>query len=69
MFGHRGRSPTTIGIKVILHMVSKELNKWCPSKLLDSSVNHLSLRATLCIKRCTPFIEIDDIGGELSTKI
>ena len=26
-------------------------------------------RATLCIKRCTPFMEIDDKGGEISTKI
>ena len=25
--------------------------------------------ANLCIKRCTPFIEIDDKGGEISTKI
>ena len=25
--------------------------------------------ATLCIKRCTPFMEIDDKGGEIKTKI
>ena len=25
--------------------------------------------ATLCIKRCTPFMEIDDKGGEVGTKI
>jgi hypothetical protein len=25
--------------------------------------------ATLCIKRCTPFAEIDDKGGEISIKI
>jgi hypothetical protein len=27
------------------------------------------LRATLCIKRCTPFMEINDKGGEIITKI
>ena len=26
-------------------------------------------RATLCIKWCTPFMEIDDKGGEIGTKI
>ena len=26
-------------------------------------------RATLYIKRCTPFMKIDDKGGEISTKI
>ena len=25
--------------------------------------------ATLCIKRCIPFMKIDDKGGEISTKI
>ena len=28
----------------------------------DSSVNHLSLSATLCIKRSIPFMEIADKG-------
>ena len=35
----------------------------------DSSVNHLSLEQPFCIKRCTPFMKIDDKGGEISTKI
>ena len=35
----------------------------------DSSVNHLSLGATLCIKRSIPFMEIHDKGGEISAKI
>ena len=37
--------------------------------MLDSSVNHLPINATLCIKRGIPFMEIDDKGGEISTKI
>ena len=35
----------------------------------DSSVNHLPLNTTLCIKRNIPFIEINDKGGEIETKI
>jgi hypothetical protein len=38
-------------------------------KMQDSSVNHLPLSATLCIKRGIPFMKIDDKEEKIGTKI
>jgi hypothetical protein len=50
-------------------MVSKELYKWCPSKMKI----HVSTISTpmqgFASMRSTPFMEIDDKGGEVGTKI
>ena len=37
----------------------------CPSKMQDSSVNHLPSIQSFVSIRSTPFIEIDDKGGEI----
>ena len=39
--------------------------KWCPSKIQDSSLNHLPQMQTFASMRSTPFMEIDDKGGEI----
>ena len=56
----------------ILCVVSQELYKWCHSNICGIAhkkckiqVSTIYPNATLCIKRCTPFIEIDDKGERL----
>ena len=39
--------------------------KWCPTKMQDSSLNHLPQMQTFASMRSTPFMEIDDKGGEI----
>ena len=39
--------------------------KRCPSKIQDSSLNHLPQMHTFASIRNTPFMEIDDKGGEI----
>ena len=39
--------------------------KWCPSKIQDSSLNHLPQMQTFASMRSTPFMKIDDKGGEI----
>ena len=39
--------------------------KWYPSKMQDSSVNHLPSIQSFVSIRSTPFVEIDDKGGEI----
>ena len=57
-------------------VVSQELYKWCHSNICSGvhkkckiQVSTIYPNTTLCIKRCTPFMEIDDKGGEIETKI
>ena len=40
-------------------------NKRCPSKMQDSSLNHLPQMHTFASMRSTPFMEIDDKGEEI----
>ena len=60
----------------ILCVVSQELYKCCHFNICSGvhkkckiQVSTIYPNATLCIKRCTPFMEIDDKGGEIETKI
>ena len=52
MLGHRGRSPTIIGIKVTRSYTwcLKELYKWCPSKM-KMQVSTIYPNASLCINK------------------
>ena len=50
--------------------------KWCHSNICGGVQKNARFKcqpsipiATLCIKRCIPFMKIDDKGGEISTNI
>ena len=66
-----------IGIKVKRsYMRYLKGYKWCHSNICGGvhkkckiQVSTIYPNATLCITRCTPFMEIDDKGGEIETKI
>ena len=65
------RSPTNSTYKWYLQVTSG-IYKWCHSnnqvmciKMQDSSLNHLSQMQTFASMRSTPFMEIDDKGGEI----
>jgi len=56
------------GIPRAIQMVSFQHMWCCPSKC-KIQVSTIYPNATLCIKRSTPFIEVDDKGGNISTNI
>ena len=65
-----GGIPTTIGIKVTRSYT------WCLKSYTGGAHKNTGFkcqpsipRATFCIKRYTPFVEIDDKGEEIETKI
>jgi hypothetical protein len=68
-----GGGAPPIGIKVKRsYMRYLKGHKWCHSNIFGSvhkkckiQVSTIYPNATLCIERCTPFIEIDDKGGEV----
>ena len=51
--------------KWYIQVVSFQQTKRCPSKIQDSSLNHLPQMHTLASMRNSPFMEIDDKGGEI----
>ena len=58
--------------KIQVVQVTSGIYKWCHSnnqvmsiKMQDSSLNHLPQMQTFASMRSTPFIEIDDRGGEI----
>ena len=49
------------GLQVVLFQKSSDVHK----KMQDSSLNHLPEMQTFASMRSTPFMEIDDKGGEI----
>ena len=73
MFGHRGRSPTTIGIKVkdpicgisrAIHVVSFQYLEMSVKNARFKPQPSTPMQAFVSM-RSTSFMEIDDKGGEI----